>query len=61
MHDPLDWLIFKLVDDGAQMNLKGQFGDNLLFEVTPKPTTMARGPLPDGRGSAPLARADTPR
>jgi hypothetical protein len=37
MHDPLDWLIFKLVDDGAQMNFRGQFGDNLLFEVTPKP------------------------
>lgn len=45
MHDPLDWLIFKLVDDGAQMNFKGQFGDNLLFEVVPKPTTIARGPL----------------
>jgi hypothetical protein len=42
MHDPLDWLIFKLVDDGAQMNFRGQFGDNLLFEVTPKPTTLAR-------------------
>jgi hypothetical protein len=36
MHDPLDWLIFKLVDDGAQMNFRGQFGDNLLFEVTPQ-------------------------
>jgi hypothetical protein len=42
MHDPLDWLIFKLVDDGAQMNFRGQFGDNLLFEVTPKPTAIAR-------------------
>jgi len=42
MHDPLDWLIFKLVDDGAQMNFRGQFGDSLLFEVTPKPTTSAR-------------------
>ncbi|HLY19087.1 MAG TPA: glycosyltransferase family 39 protein [Bryobacteraceae bacterium] len=42
MHDPLDWLIFKLVDDGAQMNFRGQFGDSLLFEVTPKPTLSAR-------------------
>jgi hypothetical protein len=42
MHDPLDWLIFKLVDDGAQMNFRGQFGDNLLFEVTPKPSALAR-------------------
>ena len=43
MHDPLDWLVFKLVDDGAQMNFRGQFGDNLLFEVTPKSTALARG------------------
>lgn len=42
MHDPLDWLIFKLLDDGAQMNFRGQFGDSLLFEVTPKPTLSAR-------------------
>ncbi len=42
MHDPLDWLIFKLVDDGAQMNFRGQFGDNLLFEVTPKPSELTR-------------------
>jgi hypothetical protein len=42
MHDPLDWLIFKLVDDGAQMNFKGQFGDSLLFEVMPRSTLTAR-------------------
>jgi hypothetical protein len=36
MHDPLDWLIFKLVDDDAQMDFRGQFGDGLLFEVHPK-------------------------
>jgi hypothetical protein len=42
MHDPLDWLIFKLVDDGAQMNFRGQFGDSLLFEVAPKPSLSAR-------------------
>lgn len=42
LHDPLDWLIFKLVDDGAQMNFRGQFGDSVLFEVTPKPTLSAR-------------------
>ncbi len=42
VHDPLDWLIFKLVDDGAQMNFKGQFGDSLLFEVTPGPAFAAR-------------------
>jgi hypothetical protein len=24
------------------MNFRGQFGDNLLFEVTPKPTAIAR-------------------
>ncbi len=41
MHDPLDWLIFKLVDDGAQMNFRGQFGDNLLFEVMPRGTAVA--------------------
>jgi len=44
MHDPLDWLIFKLVDDGAQMNFRGQFGESLLFEVTPKPALSARSP-----------------
>ena len=33
MHFPLDWLIFRLIDDGARMNLRGQFGENLLFEV----------------------------
>jgi hypothetical protein len=42
MHDPLDWLIFKLVDDGARMDFRGQFGDSLLFEVTPKSTLSAR-------------------
>jgi hypothetical protein len=42
MHDPLDWLIFKLVDDGAQMNFRGQFGDSLLFEVVPKTALSAR-------------------
>ena len=42
MHDPLDWLVFKLVDDGAQMNFRGQFGDNLLFEVMPRPTAVAQ-------------------
>jgi hypothetical protein len=41
MHDPLDWLIFKLVDDGAQMNFRGQFGDSLLFDVTPRSTLTA--------------------
>jgi hypothetical protein len=42
MHDPLDWLIFKLVDDGAQMNFRGQFGDSLLFEVAPRASLSAR-------------------
>jgi len=35
MDFPLDWLILKLVDDGARLNLRGQFGDRLLFDVTP--------------------------
>jgi hypothetical protein len=37
---PTDWLIKKLIDDGANLRLlsdaEGAYGDNLLFEVTPK-------------------------
>jgi hypothetical protein len=36
MDFPLDWLILRLVDDGARLNLRGQFGDRLLFDVTPR-------------------------
>ena len=38
---PTDWLIKKLIDDGADVRLigdaEGGYGDNLLFEVIPKP------------------------
>jgi hypothetical protein len=37
---PSDWVIKKLIDDGADVRLisdaEGGYGDNLLFEVTPK-------------------------
>lgn len=34
MEDPLGWLIPKLIDDGAEMRLRGRWGANLLWEVT---------------------------